>query len=41
MAKVRVSSVVKVRVKFKIRLYDFVAVPPSDHSPELPPELDS
>ena len=38
---IRVSSVVKVRVRFKIRLYDFVAVPASDHFAELPPGQDS
>jgi hypothetical protein len=38
-----VSSVVKVRVKvrFKIRLYDLVAVSASDHSAELPQGQDS
>ena len=39
---IRVSSVVKVRVKirvrFQIRLYDIVAVPAIDHSTELPAE---
>jgi hypothetical protein len=35
---IRVSSVVNVRVRFKIRFYDFVAVPASDHSAKLPPE---
>ena len=28
---------VRVRVRFKIRFDDFVAVPASDHSAELPP----
>ena len=36
-----VKARVKVRVRFKIRFYDFVAVPASDHSAEMPPELDS
>ena len=38
---VRVSSVVKVRVRCQIPFYDFVAVPASDRSAELPPEQDS
>lgn len=38
---VRVSNVVKVRVRFKLRFYDFVVVPASDHSAELRPEQDS
>jgi hypothetical protein len=42
---IRVSSVVtvgvKVSVSYKIRLYDFMAVPASDHSAELPPGQDS
>jgi hypothetical protein len=29
-----------IRVWIKVRLYDFVAVPASDHSAELPPEQD-
>ena len=33
-------SVVKVRVRFKIRFYDFVAVLASDQSAELLPEQD-
>ena len=36
---IRVNSLVKVR--FKIRFYDFVAVPASDHSAELPPVHES
>ena len=36
---IRLSSVIKVR--YKIRFYDFVAVPASDHSVELPPGQDS
>ena len=35
---IRVSSVVTVMVRLKIRFYDFMAVPASDHSEELPPE---
>ena len=38
---IRVSSVVNVRVRFKIRFDNFVAAPSSDHSAELPPEQDS
>ena len=40
---IRVSSIVKVmvRVGFKIRCDDLVAVPASDHSAELSPEQDS
>ena len=36
---ISISSVV--RVGFKILLYDFVAVPASDHSAEMPPGQDS
>jgi hypothetical protein len=38
---IRVSSDFKVRVRFKFRFDDFMAVPASDHSRELPPEQDS
>ena len=38
---ITVSSVVKVRVRFKIRLCEFVAVPASDHSAELAPVHES
>jgi hypothetical protein len=38
---IRVISVVKVRVRFKICFYSFLAVPASDHSAELPPKQDS
>jgi hypothetical protein len=38
---IRVNSVVKVRVTFKIRFYDFVDVLASDLSAELPREQDS
>lgn len=38
---IRVSSVVMVNVRFKIRCYDFVALPSGDHSAELPPGQDT
>ena len=38
---IMVSSVVRVKVMLKIRWDDFVAVPASDCSAELPPEHDS
>ena len=38
---IRVSSVVKVRVRFQIRFWDFVTVPASDYSEELLPKQDS
>ena len=38
---IRVSSMVEVSVRFKIRFDDFVAVPASDQFAELPPGEDS
>ena len=37
----RLGLGIRVKVRFQIRLYDFGAVPASDHSTELLPDHDS